>query len=115
MIKTKDLPSKYLYTNVVRKDVGDRFVYGVDCVTLPENANSETVSKTIFESAQRAVGNFYASLAKLTVSRQASSEVNKPNLNLSQQVSAEVSKPKLLKPNIFKKFAQFLSKLIGHV
>lgn len=100
MVETKYLPSNYLYTNLAGKNIDGRFVYGVNCVILPKNASSDNVSEKIFESAQRAVGDFYANVAKL---------------NLSQQVSAEASKPELLKPNIFKKFTQFLSKLRGRV
>lgn len=105
MVDSQCLPFDNLYTNIVSKKVGDRFVYGVDCVILPKNASSENVSENIFMSVQRAVGDFYAKMA---------------NINLSQQVSSvqildEVNKPELLnvskKSNIFKKFLQFLSKI----
>ena len=69
MKNSKFLPRNTFYTTVASKKIGGDVVFGFDAVILSKDATEETISKNIFESAQRSLGKMWGNLAQHPIMR----------------------------------------------
>ena len=65
--ESKYLPHNDLYTTVATKKINGQFYHGLDCVILDKETSKEQISKTIYESAEKAVSKLYEKLGQLNI------------------------------------------------
>lgn len=70
MKNNKFLPRNTLYATLSSKKIDGDVVFGLDVLILPKDATNETVSKSVFESAQRSLGKMWGELAKRPVMKE---------------------------------------------
>ena len=69
MSNNKFLPRNTVYTTLASKKINGGVVFGFDTVILSKDAADETVSKNVFESAQRSLGKMWGNLAQHPIMR----------------------------------------------
>ena len=69
MSNNKFLPRNTVYTTLASKKINGGVVFGFDTVILSKDAADETVSKNVFESAQRSLGKMWGNLVQHPIMR----------------------------------------------
>ena len=94
---SKYLPRNNSFVTMTSKKVNNKIIHGFDCVLLDKKTDNETLSKKIFESAQRSLCNLYGNIATDTKNQVFST----PNSNPKPQNTFSKIISKIT--NIFKK------------
>lgn len=94
---SKYLPRNNSFVTMTSKKVNNKIIHGFDCVLLDKKTDNETLSKKIFESAQRSLGKLYGNIATDTKNQVFST----PNSNPKPQNTFSKIISKIT--NIFKK------------
>ena len=94
---SKYLPRNNSFVTMTSKKVNNRIIHGFDCVLLDKKTDNETLSKKVFESAQRSLGKLYGNIATDTKNKVFST----PNSNPKPQNTFSKIISKIT--NIFKK------------
>lgn len=94
---SKYLPRNNSFVTMTSKKVNNRIIHGFDCVLLDKKTDNETLSKKVFESAQRSLGKLYGNIATDTKNQVFST----PNSNPKPQNTFSKIISKIT--NIFKK------------
>ena len=63
----KYLPSDNVYNTLSSKKVDGKLFYASDCIILSKDTPKDTLSESIFKSAQNAIGKLYGKIAKYNV------------------------------------------------
>ncbi len=94
---SKYLPRNNSFVTMTSKKVNNRIIHGFDCILLDKKTDNETLSKKVFESAQRSLGKLYGNIATDTKNQVFST----PNSNPKPQNTFSKIISKIT--NIFKK------------